>query len=146
MQPTYITLQCVSMWVVCVYTYKYSVCVPGVCCWDGMTVPCSVLLCVLRAAAEFMLFCPSSLPRILAILGKIQITVFQRVVGSCGSKFVLNPPAPSLRLPVTSPISLICLPYTPTDTNLSVSLLSLMECLKWFNSVERNLIWIHTGP
>lgn len=41
---------------------------------------------------EFMLFRPSSLPSFTGYSRKIQITVFQSVVGPCGSEFVLNLP------------------------------------------------------
>lgn len=55
-----------------------------------MSVPGSVLLCVSYVLLEFI---PSLLsPSLAGYSGKIQIIVFQCVVGPCGSEFVLNLP------------------------------------------------------
>ena len=59
-------------------------------------------MCTLRAAKEFMLYVILSLlPSSFTLYsGKVQITVFQCVVGLCGSEFVLN--LPLLRSPSPS--------------------------------------------
>lgn len=92
-----------------------------------MTVLGSVLLlCVLRAAKEFMLFRPSSLPRLLAILGKSKLQSFSVWLACVVPNLYLTYPSCSVPLPLpslTSPISL----YLPcsNDINLSVSILCI---------------------
>lgn len=83
-----------------------------VCLWDTMPVVESVLLlCVLRAAKEFMLFRPSSLPRLLAILGKSKLQSFRVWLACVVPNLYLTYPSRSVLLPppsLTSPISLYC--------------------------------------
>lgn len=86
--------------------YRLCVCL-------GMYVQGSVLLRALRAAKEFMLYVILSLlPSSFTLYsGNVQITVFQCVVGLCGSEFVLN--LPFLLRPSHSPsASLLPLFYT----------------------------------
>lgn len=79
-----------------------------------------VLLCVLRAARVYVI--PSLLA--LSFTGysrKIQITVFQRVVGSCGSEFVLNLPL-LLRASASSSVPVHCLSLSAHVTLIFLSL------------------------
>ena len=85
------------------YIYTFSILYTWMCVWDTMAVPGSVLLlCVLRAAKEFMLFLPCSLPRLPAILGKSKLQSFSVWLACVVPNLYLTYPSCSVPLPPPS--------------------------------------------
>lgn len=96
------------------------------CVRDTSVLGSVLVLCLLRAAKKFMLFRPSSLPRLLAILGKSKLQSFRVWLACVVPNLYLTYPSCSVPLPLpplTSPIS----PYLPcsNDINLQFAFLSL---------------------
>ena len=101
------TFKCSGACIACASIYMTWM---SVCVCNTMAVPGSVLLlCVLRAAKEFMLFRPSSLPRLPAILGKSKLQSFSVWLACVVPNLYLTYPSCSVPRPppfFTSPISL----------------------------------------
>lgn len=117
----------------CGHVSKYSgVCIAYICSYmcicvcvcAMMTALGSVLL--LRAAKEFMLFCPSSIPRLLAILGKSKLQSFSMWLACAVPNLYFTYPSCSILLSppfFISPI-LLNLPYS-NDTIYFASLICI---------------------
>lgn len=118
---------------ICGHVSKYSgVCIAYICSYmcicvcvcAMMTALGSVLL--LRAAKEFMLFCPSSIPRLLAILGKSKLQSFSMWLACAVPNLYFTYPSCSILLSppfFISPI-LLNLPYS-NDTIYFASLICI---------------------